>query len=260
MGFLSDVGNMWGGGKTSQGASVWAGQEPFLKDMYQRAQDVSQSNSGQQFAQQFQNPAFQAFQQMAGGGAQTNTGALQNIAQGQTGMQQFQNQQNPALNNAINTGLDQMSQNFQRNIMPGINTGSALSNTSGGSRQGVAQALAANDANSQASNFINQMQSQNFNQMQGRNLQAQNMGNQAQMQAFQGLNQFNQASNTAQANAMGQAPSLSNLGFGSQYGNLQNLSGILGGPTVLGGGSQTDAGFGGFANDMGGMASMFMGG
>jgi len=198
---------LFGGSKTDP-STVWGGQSGYLTDLYSRGQQASYGNMGQDYSQQFQQPAFNAFNQQAQGGAS----------------QGFGQQQNQYLDASVGSGLDQMMQNFQRNIMPGINQGAAMSGTSGGSRQGIAQSNAANDANTAAGNFVNQMYSQNFqNQMQNQ-LQSYGMQNQAQQ------------------GAMGQAPQLSNLGFGSQYGNLSSLAGIIGSPTILGGGSQTDNG------------------
>jgi len=243
MGFLSSVGDMWSGSSSSDAASVWSGQQPYLTDLYQRAQDASYGGTGQQYAQQFQQPALGAFNQQAAGGQQYDTTALQQMTQ-PGAYDQYQNQQDQNLQGAIGAGMRQINQNFQENIMPGINTGAALSGTSGGSRQGIAQGIAARGANQTAADFTQKMQSQAFNQNQQRNLQAQQAGAQQQLGAYQGLGQQGAMANQAQQAAMGQAPQLSNLGFGSQYGDLQNLSGLIGGPTVLGGGSQTHGGAG----------------
>lgn len=68
------------------------------------------------------------------------------------------------------------------------------------------------------------MQSNNFQGMQQNQLNAYN-----QMGNLQGQQ------NQAQQQAMGQAPMISNLGFGSQYGDLTYLKNLLGSPTNLGG-------------------------
>lgn len=245
MGFLSSVGDMWSGSSSSDPASVYAAQAPYLKDVYDRAQQASYGDMGTQYSQQFQNPAFNAFQNQAqgGAGAGINMQPLQQMAQGGN-YDQYQNMQDQNLQGAIGAGLRQINQNFNENIMPSINTGAALSGTSGGSRQGVAQGIAARGANQTAADFTQKMQSQNFNQMQGRNLQAQQAGEQSQLGAFQGMGANAALQNQAQQGAMGSAPGLSNLGFGTQYGNLQNFSGLVGAPTVLGGGSQTHGGAG----------------
>jgi len=219
MGFFGDL----FGGSESQGANVWEDQAPYLNDLYGRSQMASYGGQGQNYANQFQQPAFGAFNQMAQGGAQ-------NPALNQ-GLQNFGSMQNQALGGAIDSGLNQISNNFNRNIMPSINSGAAMTNTSGGSRQGIAQGLAAGEANRQAGDFVNRMQSENFqNQMSN------------QLGAYGMMGQNNAMQNQAMGAAMSQAPQLSNLGFGAQYGDLQNLQQLLGGPTVLGGSSSSSNG------------------
>ena len=126
--------------------------------------------------------------------------------------------------------------------MPQINQGAALSGTSGGSRQGIAQGLAMSDANQQATDFVNQMQSQNWqNQMQN------------QFQGLQGQAGLQGQQNAALLGGMGMAPQTQNLGFGTQYGNLAGLAGLIGSPTVLGGGTNQQGGI------IPGLGSMFSG-
>ena len=180
------------------------------------------------YAQQIAGGAQNAFGNQAGGGfvdprLQQNLQAM--------GSGQYQNR---ALGGAIQAGLGDIGRNFQRNIMPSINTGSALTNTSGGSRQGIAQGLAASDANQQASDFVNRMYSQNF----GQQLQSM-LGANQQLGGLQGQR------NIAQQSAMGQAPQLAGLGgapeqayWQQQFAPLGAFQSILGAPTILGGGSQ----------------------
>jgi len=203
---------------TTNPATVYGAQDPYLQDLYQRSQLASYGNTGQNFANQINQGAQTGFNNQMGGGFQN-----QQLAQG---LQNFGGMQNQALNGAIGAGLGQINRNFQRNIMPAINTGSAMTNTSGGSRQGIAQGLAAGDANRQASDFVNQMQSQNWGQ------QMQN-----QLGAYGQMGGLQAQQNLAQQGAMNQAPQLANLGFGAQYGDLSALSSLIGSPTVLGGGS-----------------------
>lgn len=240
MGLLDSVSGFLGGESSSAPSSIASFQQPFLEDLFQRAQDTSNQFGGQQFAQQFQNPSLQAFNQLAGGGFQTP--GLQE------GLQNFGNQQNTALQGEIDAGLNDISNNFNRNILPNINSGSALTNTSGGSRQGIAQGLAASDANRQAGDFVNRLRSQNFQGQQ-----------QNQLNAFNQLGGLQGQQNQAALSGLSQAPQLSNLGFTSQFGNLQNLSSLIGSPTVLGGGSQSTGGVGGSlggAADIGALAML----
>lgn len=208
--------------QSSDPSSVWAQQSPYLTNLYSRAQDTSYGNQGQNYANQINQGAASGYGNMLQGGFQN-----QNLNQG---LANFGNQQNMALGGAIQAGLGQINNNFNRNIMPGINSGSALTNTSGGSRQGIAQGLAASDANQQANNFVSQMMSNNF-----QNMMQNQLGAYGQMQ--QGVN----AQNLSQMGAITQAPQLANLGFGSQYGDLAALQSLIGSPTVLGGGSRGDS-------------------
>ena len=234
MGFLSSatdsLGGLFGGedSSTTNPAKVWGEQSPYLQDLYKRSQMASYGGQGQNFANQINQGAQGGFNQMMGGGFQTP--GLQQ------GLQNFGGQQNQALGGAIQAGLGQINDNFNQNIMPGINSGSAMTNTSGGSRQGIAQGLAAGKANQQASDFVNQMQSNNFQGMQQNQLNAYNQMGDLQGQQNQMLGM-----------GTGMAPQLSNLGFGSQYGDMAALSNLYGSPTVLsqGGQSSRNGGIGG---------------
>lgn len=231
MGLLSSIGDFFGGSsqQSSAPSSVWGPQQDFLTSLYGRAQNASYGGMGQNFAQSFLPGAQRGFNQLIGGGQQFDPTGLQNIASGQT--------QNQNLQGAIGAGLGQINRNFQRNIMPGINTGAAMTNTSGGSRQGIAQGLAASDANQQATDFVQNMQSQNYQS-----------GIQNQLGAYGQLGAQDQLANQAMFGGLSQAPQLSNLGFGAQYGDLSQLSQLIGRPTILGGGSQgtTTGGIGQF--------------
>lgn len=238
MGFSDTLGGILGGSSSSSTApsSVYGPQERFLKDIWKRSRMSSYGDMGTDYAQQFLDPAFAGSQNQLGGGFQN--------PYLQQGLQGFGQQQNQALQDATQSGLGQINRNFQRNIMPSINTGAAMTNTSGGSRQGIAQGLAASDANQQASDFVNRMYSDNWGQ------QMQN-----QLGAYGQMGQLQGQQNQAQQAGMAMTPQMSNLGFGSQYGNLNALSGLIGSPTVLGGGgSMTQQG--GIGSSLGGMAEM----
>jgi len=306
MGIIDSFSGLLGGksSSTSAPSTVWGTQTPFLENLYNRAQTASYGGRGQSYAKKFLPGAQRGFNQLIGGGQQFdptglqnlanygpqqfNQGALQNIATGgipqfdQSGLQNIATgqAQNQNLTGAIDAGLGQINRNFQRNIMPGINQGAALTNTSGGSRQGVAQGLAASDANQQASDFVQNMMSQNYQSGLQNQLGAYNqLGSQAQQgvqsqlgaynqlgtqanQAMMGqlgaygqLGQQNQMANQAVAGGLGMAPGLSNLGFGAQYGDLSQLSNLIGAPTILGGGSQSSS-TGGIGSSLGGLANM----
>lgn len=62
-----------------------------------------------------------------------------------------------ALNNAMAVNASQLQQNFNRNVMPSIGSASQMTGTSGSSRRGIAEGLAASDMNQQIANANSQM-------------------------------------------------------------------------------------------------------
>lgn len=212
------------GGSSQEGQSIDPGQNQFLQDLFRRASSASFSNTGQNFAQQFQNPAFEGFQNLLnGGGGVPGSQDLQDIASGK--------RQNTALQGEIDAGLNDITRNFQQNLLPGINTGAGISGGSGGSRQGIAQGVATGEANRNASDFVSRLRSQNFQ-----------TGLDAQIGAANQLGTNFATQTQGQLGALNQAGNLSNLGFGSQFGNLSNLKNLLGSPITLGGGGESTDG------------------
>lgn len=251
-------------------SSIWSGQSPYLEALYGAAfnqlggqvntttspgtmgtskngdpqwtpgQTTTSYDMGQtptpsgpafDYAQQIAGGGLNAFGNQAGGGF--SDPRLQRNLQGLAGGQ-YQNQ---ALGGAIQAGLGDINRNFQRNIMPSINTGAAMTNTAGGSRQGIAQGLAASDANRQAGDFVNKMYSQNFGQ------QLQSM-----LQANQQLGGLQGQANQAQQGAMQQAPGMAGLGasptqayWQQQFAPLSAFQSVIGAPAILGGGSQASS-------------------
>lgn len=145
------------------------------------------------------------------GGAMGNTQNMMN-----TIMPAWQNQINPQGNPYLaqmgQSGLDQLNRNFQNNIMPGITSGAMGSGSLGSSRQGIAQGLAAQGVAQAGGDFLNNLYGQQYQQDQNRAMSAMQM-----------------------------LPMLQ----GSQWGDLQNLAGIIGGPTVLGESSSNSKRIGG---------------
>jgi hypothetical protein len=151
---------------------------------------------------------------------------------------------NPLLDRSVATGLDQASQNFQRNIAPSIKRDSIAKGQYGGTRGDLALGTAAGDANSQA---LNAAMGAYQNQYQGdraANLQSQVANNQMRLGAGQqmgGLIQGN-ADNTAQG--IGLTQQLAQLGMApsNMYSQLQQQQRApldqqqqtVGGPQVLG--------------------------
>lgn len=246
-----------GGGTNSQ--NVWGGQSPYLEGMYGHASQLN--NAMRPYEQQeganaagyiggVQQGAMPAWQEQLGGGVYGEGGAgqdyinqLQGVASGQ----------------GTNAYQDQLKQSMiadagaaRGDMMNSMDARAAASGMSGGSSHGTATAKGNEDIN--------------------RNLQSNmaNVGYQAaesekarQMQANQMLgNVYGQQQNTM-TNALGQSGNMANLGMAgfnplqAQWGSLQNMAGIMGGPTVLGQGQNWNNNFN---LGMGGNQSLGLGG
>lgn len=167
--------NSSGSGSTDP-ASVWGGQAPYLQDLYGQAQ------------QQFGN---------------VNTAGAQGIYdQATAGFNQLMN---PGINPQLEAYQRQVQQNMERNILPTIQGQAGMYGQMGGSRQGVAQGLAMGDANQQITDMAANLYGQDMDRM---------------------------------GQAMSQAPGLAQFGESIPWFGLQQYSGLLGAPTVLGGGSR----------------------
>ena len=80
-------------------------------------------------------------------------------------------QSNPYIGAYGQAITNQVTQNLQRNILPNISSSAMAAGGFGGSRQGVVEANALNDANQGLSNALAGAYSQDWNNQQGRNLQ-----------------------------------------------------------------------------------------
>lgn len=170
---------------------VWGPQAGALADMYGKASGLANSQASQV-------PA--AATRLAG----------KVTPQAQYGLNQMQQFANPNSALAQRQTADLAStvgDQFKRQIMPGIQSAAGLGGNIGGSRQALAQGVAAGDAakaiSSGATDFFS--------------------------------NAYNQAASAAQA-LPGMAQSVYNLGmqpFQAAWAPLSSMAGILGGPTVL---------------------------
>lgn len=118
-------------------------------------------------ATEAQNNAMRAGASTGGGGASSG-GLLGQINSGAAPMSG--GQANPYIGAYGNAITNQVTQNLQRNILPGISSGAMAAGGFGGSRQGVVEANALNDANQGLSNALAGAYSSDWNQQQGRNL------------------------------------------------------------------------------------------
>lgn len=141
-----------GGGSETTTNEPWKGQEPYLQDLFNQAQQMFQSGQGQQFY-----PG----QQVAGFSPQTEMGLDQMTRQGmqgsgvEGGMRNFINAstmnpggmagvgsdmpgQNPWLDQMYNTVAQRSGEQFNEQVMPGINaTFGGAGRTGGGIHQQV---------------------------------------------------------------------------------------------------------------------------
>lgn len=140
---------------------------------------------------------------------------------------------NPYLTKALQSGVDQtnasyqknqadLTNNLQRNVLPGIRSNSVLAGQYGGSRQGIAEGNAIGDYTNQLSNSNLQLGLANSANTTGAQAQAFNQGQDRSLAALNNLS--GQQYGVAQQNAqMQQQANLANAGF-QQAANSQNSS------------------------------------
>lgn len=169
--------------------NVWGGQADPLVNLYGQAQ-------GQ--AAQGVDPNISAAS--AGG-----VNALSKIAGGQTPLDGFADPTSATAQGYMSNVADQLGQNFNRTILPGLQSAAGQAGALGGSRDYLARGVAASDVQGQVANAA--------------------WGNAAQAAAGK----------TDAMLSAGQAlPGAALSQYGLSWGPLSQLASILGGPTVLG--------------------------
>lgn len=144
-------------------------------------------------------------------------------------------QQNPYLSQMADVMRGQMTQNLERNVLPGIRSNAIAAGGFGGSRQGVVEANALNDANRTLNDSITGMNFQDFTNQMNRNLQRYGMdqnytlgqgqlalGNQNSMQNFYNANR---GMDLQQTQLGANLFNMGNQGFLSQGQGLYGLGG-----------------------------------
>lgn len=207
MGFLSGITKtLFGGSEQSSQTpadQVWGPQVEYFRDLYSRASDLSQQPQNQQALSVYQG-----------------------MAEGNPWLQSFRT---PQISPEYQNYSRQLQQDFNTNILPAIQGQAAIAGGLGGSRQQIAEGMAADTAANMLSNFA----AQTYGAQQDRSLQAA-MGNlDSQFQGAQMLQQ-------------------------SPWFNLQQFKGILGNPLVIDqgatAGSSTSPGLlGGLGSFLGGI-------
>lgn len=226
------IGSNKGGSSTQQtqsssgfnqsfGSALNATQEGYLNNLWGSAQNLANQGAGQAQGWQGYNAAMGANQ------------AAGNVLGGQNMQNAFgtlNNLQNPTVDPMMGVYAQQTGLQFNRQVMPALQGQAILGGGLGGSRAGIAQGLAASDAQRNIQNFGAQL----YGQGQDRALQAAGQaGNLAGQQAagYGALGQSNMA--------------LGQFGMGIPWHAQQQLAGLLGSPIVedLGGiGSTTSMG------------------
>lgn len=199
-------------GKMNSTQDIWATQAPYLQNLYSAAQGLFGQQQGQVPG------AANAYAQEGLGGARAGMASMQDIAATGGPVGQY-----ATPNNALaQQQLSEMSQNigneFQRNVLPSLNSAAGIAGAQGGSRNALGRGLAASDAQSQIAQA-------------GTNLYGQQYGIGAQAAG---------AATQARLNAAGELPgmgaSLYNLGmspYTAQWAPMTALASMIGGPTAL---------------------------
>lgn len=168
-----------GGGKSSgsSGTQVvqnnttpWEGQQGYLRDIYGKAQEAYNQTPKGAYQGPIMSPVLP--EQIA-----AQTAALQKAGSwvGQSGFDVpmtnamatargdfLTPESNPYLRSAVDAALTPMVQNYQARVVPQIRDSALASGYYGGSRHGVADALAIRDLNKQMADTSAQMYAQNY--------------------------------------------------------------------------------------------------
>lgn len=173
---------------------------------------------------QIQAQSVDPTQALASLGSINPTQALQNQLSGSAN--------NPYLDQQIAGIGSDISNNLNRNIMPGIRGQAVASGQYGGSRQGIAEGLAMSDANQQLTNAASSIRSGAYESAQNR--QGQAAGNLANLGIGNATNNANRdlsaqtsnASNTLQAQMANAANAMNNNQFNANLGLQNNAQSI----------------------------------
>jgi hypothetical protein len=238
---------------TAQNTSqdVWGTQTPFMEQLYGQGQALSQdpryTQTAEQLAGQVTDPLMGGYQQAFGPESaygQAAAGVTDPMIQGLTQLATADPSQafgaggvNPLLDKNVAMALEQASQNFQRNVLPGIRGEAIGAGQYGGSRGEIAEGLAASDANRQALQAAMGAYGDQYAMDRAANLQSQAMMGQTALGAAGQMGDILGAQQTGVGQGVQAGQGLYNLGMGGQqagWDQLGQYANILGGPTVLG--------------------------
>ena len=250
------IGSNKGGSSTQQtqsssgfnqsfGSALNTTQEGYLNNLWGGAQNLANQGAGQAAGYAGYNAALAGNQQGQGylnQGAGAVGGALGQLGQGQQAFNTLGNLQNPGVDPMMGVYADQIGQQFNRQVMPALQGQAILGGGLGSSRAGIAQGLAASDAQRNIQNFGAQL----YGQGQDRALQAAgaqgNLANQFAQTGLQGAGMYGQLGQATQQGAMNNLAA-GQFGMGIPWYAQQQFAGLLGSPIVedLGGIGSTNS-------------------
>ena len=169
-----------GGGDTTtvQKADPWEGQQPYLKDIY--AQTGGLYGSGMGYTP-YSGPRVAGLSDIQRQGMET---AYQNILSGNTPAQaaggmlnktlqgDYLGGANPYLDQVFATSAQNVTDQFNRNILPSIKTAGVQSGMYDSSRQGIAEGLAAGEAQKNLAQLSANIYAPAYESERGRQIQA----------------------------------------------------------------------------------------
>jgi hypothetical protein len=123
--------------------NVWGGQSPFLQALYQGAQALQRQQGGQVPG------AANRYAQEGLGGAGAGMASMMDIARTGGPVGQYANPNNALAKEQLSQMSTNIGQNFQRNVMPALNSAAGVAGGLGGSRNAIGRGLAASDAQQQ---------------------------------------------------------------------------------------------------------------
>jgi hypothetical protein len=214
---VSQSGSVSGGGSIG-GSEAQSKQRVAFEDVFARLFGGAEGAAAgldpsmlTESANQLFSGGLSFMEQLAGG---ADTDFLQNRISGDDGLLQEQ----------IDALGEDVGAFFREQILPGIQTEAVAGGSLGGSRQGIAEAGAAESAGREFQRGATALRSADASQ---------------RTQAADILGRNRIAGAQAGIGGLGDLAGISQLGFGAELEPFQRLSAILGGPTVLGDSSST---------------------
>lgn len=198
--------------KSSASQDVWETQSPFLQNLWGAAEELMNGQQGRvsKFADLFSQEGLR--------GARGGMSQLTDIARTGGPLAQYANPNNKLAQQQLRHQAGAIGDEFQRVVMPALNSAAGVAGGLGGSRNQIARGLAASDAQSQIAKAGTDLYAQQY----GIGAQAAAGATQARLDAAGGMGDM--GSNIYN---LGMSP------FTAQWAPLTALAQILGNPTVL---------------------------